>query len=290
MRTFILCFVAAFGLSAASATAQTYPSQSETPITDDAELLSPVQEAELAERIVELEQETDSDIAVVTLPATQFYTMGDDIDVYAQGLIEDWDMAGPSANRYVLLLIFRDDRELAIEIGGSYGIEGSVVAATIIQEAITPAFREDDYPAGIRAGIEAIAAQVLSPPAATPDATATAADTTTDTTSTETEGGSNMLLYIGGGIAALIAVVVGANRRSAAKLAATPCPSCGKAGQLSKERVTVREASETSEGRGETRTTCGACGHVEAEPYTISKKKPKEDDDDKKGGGAKGEW
>ncbi|SMY07626.1 TPM domain-containing protein [Flavimaricola marinus] len=288
MRSFILSLVATLTVGAA-AHAQTYPSQSETPITDDAELLSPVQEAELAERIVQLEQETDSDVAVVTLPATQFYTMGDDVDVYAANLVAAWDMAGPVGNRHVLVVIFRDDRELAIEIGEGFGVDGPAVAAQIIEEAITPAFREDDYPGGIRAAVEAIATRVLAPAGSqTNEATATTPASAAAEADGDAEGGSNVLYYVGAGVAALIALIVGANRRSAAKLAATPCPACGKTG-LTRERVTVEEATETAEGRGETRTICPSCGHVEAKPYTISKKEPKPAGEGK-GGGAKGEW
>ena len=131
------------------------------------------------------------------------------------------------------------------------------------------------------------------------------------------EGGGNILLWIGGGIAALVALVVGANRRAAAKLASTPCPSCGKTG-LTRERVTLRDATEYSAGHGEVRTACPHCGNVETEPFTIRQREVDKPDksgtaasrdpvvhgktkggapakgkggtDPKGGGGASGEW
>lgn len=279
-----LLIALALAAAATTATAQTYPSQSETPVTDDAELLNPVQEAELAERIVTLEQESGSDIAVVTLPATQFYTMGDDLDVYASGLAEAWDLGATVGGRSVLLLVFRDDRELHLGIGTGFEAERVAEAEGIVADVILPAFREDDYPRGISAGIEAVNTRILTAAAAAEPATSEAPAAGGE------GGGGNALLWIGGVVLALVAGIVGLNRRAKAKLAATPCPACGKTGTLGKERVTLAEATETAEGRGEVRTTCSACGHTEAEPFSIAKLAPKPSEKKSEGGGASGEW
>ena len=88
--------------------------------------------------------------------------------------------------------------------------------------------------------------------------------------------------------------IIGLNKRAKAKLAATPCPNCGKTGTLSKESVTLTAATLDAPGEGERRTICAACGHVEAAPYTIAQLKPDEKPEfsggKSEGGGATGKW
>jgi len=283
IRPFFLA--AGLVLAAQTAFAQTYPSRGETPVTDDAEVLAPVDEARLSERVVALEQETGTDIAVVTLPATALYTMGDDLDIYAQGLMEEWNLGDTTGGRSVLLLVFRDDRELRLEVRGDFPVDLGALTAGIVEDTILPRFREDAFGTGISEGIDAVATRIL-----TAEETPTGVDEAApDSTA---EGGSNILVWIGGGLALLAGLGVAANRRAKARLAATPCAACGKTG-LTKDRVVTREPTETTEGRGETRLTCPSCGHVEATPYTISRKKPaapSDADRKPKGGGASGEW
>ena len=255
-------------------------------------------EAELASRLVALEQQSNTDLAVVTLLSMALYTGGDDLDVYARNLMADWDMGAATNGRRVLVLVFKDDREMHVEINGDFS-EAAIAAGTAtVDDTFLPAFRQDDYPGGIAAGVEAIAAGLLFAPApaeAAPEAPATATEAVAEAETAapeDSEGGGNALIWIGGVVAAIIAVIVGLNRRSAAKLAATPCPSCGKTG-MTRSRVTLVEATETAEGSGETRLTCPSCGHVDATPFTISAKPAKEpppDDDAPKSGGKSGSW
>ncbi len=204
--------------------AQTYPSQSETAVTDDAALIGPVEEAELAQRLTALGQDTGSDIAVVTLPSMAFYTGGDDLDVYARGLMASWALGESVADRAVLLLVFAEDRELRIEVGSGFGPETAEVAADIVTEILVPAFRDEAYARGIADAVDAIAARILTvadPVATTPEPApppvapaAPAGDT----------GGSGILYWIGGGVAALVALAVArtAGRRRNARRRLAP--------------------------------------------------------------------
>ena len=280
MPIFLRCAVALFLLLPTLSAAQTYPTRSETAVTDDAGLIDPVAEAELATRLTQLGQDNDAELAVVTLPSMALYTAGEDIDVYARNLVEAWSLGGTTSDRGVLLLVFAEDRELRIELGAGFGAEAQGAARSIVEDTITPEFREDDYAGGIAAGVEAIGAQLL--PVATQTAPAeevapandAAAVAEADPAGEGAEGGgSGVLLWIGAGIAAVVALVVGSNRRAAARLAATPCPACGKTG-LTRSRVTLVPATETQAGRGEVRTTCPHCGHVEADPFEVPRLDP----------------
>lgn len=97
-----------------------------------------------------------------------------------------------------------------------------------------------------------------------------------------------MLWYVLGGVGAAVLALFGLNRRNAAKLAVQPCSACGETG-LQKTRVVLREPTFENTGMGETRITCPSCGHVDATPYTISKRTP-EGGGKSEGGGATGKW
>lgn len=280
-----LFLAGAIALAAQNAAAQTYPSQGDTPVTDDAGILAPVEEARLSERVTRLEQDNAADIAIVTLPATGLYTMGEDLDVYAAGLARAWNLGDTTGGRSILLLVFRDDRELRLQITGDFEIETDTVATEIVEGTILPRFREDAFGTGISEGIDAVAARILTAEEAPSGADEAAAPQTGT-------GGSSVLIWIGGAIAALAGLGVVANRRAKARLAATPCASCGKTG-LKKQRIVTREPTETTEGRGEARLTCPSCGHVEADPFVIGRKSPpkqKDRSDPPQSGGASGGW
>lgn len=276
------------GLVAGPLAAQTYPSQSETTITDDAEMLDPVDEARLAARLTEIEQQRDADVALVTLISQALYTAGDDTDVYARNLMQSWEMGSTTNGRAVIMIVFRDDQELVIEVAGLDGDPATSVQA-IIDATIVPAFADGDVLKGLTDGFNAIDAEVLTAEAQVETPTTTSEP---DVASEEESGGGNALYWIGGVIAAAVAGIIGLNRRAAAKLAATPCPNCGATG-LTRERVTLVEATEKQEGRGETRTSCPSCGHVTAEAFTISKRQPAQTDKTKAGtksDGGSGSW
>lgn len=264
-------------ICAQGAQAQTYPSQSTTAVTDDAEILSTVQEAELATQLARIERDGDVDFAVVTLLSTALYTGGDDLDVYAQGLISAWEMGADTDGRAALILVFHDDAEMVIEYGPGFDSTATAPTQAIIDDTILPAFGDSDFALGLTEGVAQIAAQVISPVAIP------------SPPGTPTQGSSSILYWIGGGIAALIALVVGTNRRRAAKLAATPCPSCGAMG-LTRTRITLTEATQTHDGSGEIRTACPSCGHIEAEAFTIAKRAADTKSDDTPGKGGSGSW
>jgi uncharacterized protein len=155
-------------------------------------------------------------------------------------------------------LVFRDDRQPRITLGSGYDAAAKDTARAIVSDTILPAMRCGDASAAIESGVAAIVARIVMPARGPDTAPPLASDC-----------GGNALWWIGGVVIAAIAGLVGLNRRAAATLRATPCPACGKTG-LSKSSVTLQEATETTPGKGETRTTCAACGHVTAVTYVMS--------------------
>ena len=254
--------------------AQVYPEPLSTTVNDYADMLGDEAEARIAERLDAL-AEDGPQITVVTLSSVQFYANDTEIDAYAAGLFNEWGIGDADANDGVLLLIFRDDRMLRIGTGAGYSDAEAAAARTVIDYVIVPEFSDGNFEDGIEKGVQALINVV------DPNAIPTEPDSSG-------EGGGNILWYILGGVVVIVGGIVGLNRRATAKLAATPCPNCGKTGTLSKERETLEAATVDHEGRGEKRTVCSACGHVEAEQYAIARLKP-ETEPGFEGGGTKGD-
>lgn len=279
MRLLQVLLVSLLSLSATILAAQTFPDPRNTAVNDYADMLPDEAEARITETLDDLTRDTKADVTIVTLSSVQFYAQNLSVADYGTALFNAWGIGDADRGDGILLLIFRDDQELRVELGEGFDDAAQDRAQSVVNELIIPEFKNGNFVDGIEAGATGIADRVVRNTAAQ--------------LSTAEGGDSNLLWYILGGVGAIIAAIFGLNRRAAAKLAATPCASCGVAGQLSKERVTITEATELEEGNGEIRTTCGACGHVVAEPFTISKITPDEDTFDggkSDGGGASGKW
>jgi len=126
-------------------------------VVDTARLLNSEESTTLSNTLAQHETETSNQIVVVTLNDLQ----GFDIADYTNRLGRHWGIGQADRDNGVLLLVAPNERKVRIEVG--YGLEGAltdVISADIIRRQILPAFREDDYPAGIRKGIDAIFAAV----------------------------------------------------------------------------------------------------------------------------------
>lgn len=292
----VLAALLAFLALTTSVNAQTFPSDLGAPVIDDAEMLPPEVEARLNAALTANQTATGADVRVVTLISMALYAGGEEIDTYAGLLADTLGMADVADGKSALLLIFRDDNELRIETGPAYA--ATINAEQIIDTVLVPAFREDRFADGVEAGVAAILAGTV-PVVVAPEPVAAAPVATTDQPA---EGGGSGLWWILGIIAVPVLGIVAMMRRSAARLAATPCPACGKTG-LRQERVTLAEATEKAEGRGETRTTCPDCSHSTAVPFSIPRAERTETEkaapatkagakatDKDQGGGASGRW
>ncbi|MBI1317297.1 TPM domain-containing protein [bacterium] len=127
-------------------------------VNDLADILSPEQEARLERFLVDYDDSTSTQIAVVTVRTTA----GEDINFYAAKIGETWGVGQAGKENGIVLCVAVDDRMVAIQTG--YGIEEYLragLAKRIIDERMVPAFRNNDYPGGIVAGVNGIV-EVLS--------------------------------------------------------------------------------------------------------------------------------
>ena len=136
-------------MSAVSLAAQELPKPTGR-ITDLANVIDAATEADLDRRLDQLEQQTSSEIAIVTVPSLDRVPIED----YAVRLFKAWGIGQAKTDNGVLVLVAPNEREMKIEVG--YGLEGVLpdgLAGEIIRDQFIPRFREDDYNGGIRDGV-----------------------------------------------------------------------------------------------------------------------------------------
>lgn len=115
--------------------------------------LTESQKQALENKLVANDDSTSNQIAVVIINSLEGYDVAD----YALNLFRKWGIGNKSTNNGVLVLLAKDDRKLRIEVG--FGLEGvipDITAKHIMEESITPAFKEGNYYRGLDKGTDDI--------------------------------------------------------------------------------------------------------------------------------------
>lgn len=147
-------------IAAPGAAAQEFPALTGR-VVDQANLLSPAKEAELTERLATLERDTTDQLVVLTVADLR----GRDIADYGVRLGRFWALGQADRDNGVILIVAPKERQVRIEVG--YGLEGvlpDALAARIIHERITPAFRVGGFERGVSDGVAAIETQLRLDP------------------------------------------------------------------------------------------------------------------------------
>jgi uncharacterized protein len=158
-RFLAVLWLALFAL-AAPALAQTFPERGRAPVVDQANLLTPEQEADLAAKSEALEKQTGRQFVVATVNSLEGRTIED----YGYQLGRHWGIGREQEDDGVILLVAPNEKKVRIETG--YGAEGflpDILAGRIIRDDILPRFRDGDMAGGIVAGAGAIVRQMSLP-------------------------------------------------------------------------------------------------------------------------------
>lgn len=134
-------------------------------VTDDAGVLSTAEVRRIEQRLMDYEQATGRQFAVLTVTSLE----GDPIEDFSIRVVEAWKLGRKGEDDGLLLLLAVEDRKVRIEVG--YGLEGEVtdlVSARIIHDVMRPYLRSDRYGEALAAGVEALIA-VAGPTTAPPE-------------------------------------------------------------------------------------------------------------------------
>ena len=133
----------------ARAAAQTPPPALTDTVNDFASIIDPGSRAELDKRIRALKETTGDVVIVATVPTFQPYGS---IEEYAVKMFENGGrgIGDKGKDNGLLIVVAKNDKKVRIEVG--YDLEGFIpdgYAGQTIREAIAPAFREEQYGAGL---------------------------------------------------------------------------------------------------------------------------------------------
>jgi len=128
------------------------PSMNE-PVIDQANLLTAAEKQQISQRILNLYQQGKAQIGVVIVPTTG----QEDIFDYSMRVADRWQLGSKEHDNGLLMTIAVNDHRIQILTG--YGLEGvlpDIVAGRIINNKITPFFKQGQYAEGIVSGLAEI--------------------------------------------------------------------------------------------------------------------------------------
>jgi uncharacterized protein len=137
---------------AAPAAAQTFPPLTGR-VVDQADLLRPEQELDLASKSAALEAQTGRQFVVATVNSLE----GRNIEDYGYRLGRHWKIGDEKRDDGVLLLVAPKEKKVRIETGyGARVFLTDALSSVIIRESILPRFKAGDMGGGITAGADQI--------------------------------------------------------------------------------------------------------------------------------------
>lgn len=143
-------------------------------VVDSTGTLSNEEQATLIQKLQAFEASKGSQIAVLLVQTTQ----PEPIEQYALRVAESWKIGRKNIDDGAILVVALQDRALRIEVG--YGLEGALTDITskrIIEEFITPQFRQGDIAGGVAAGVDQMIRVIEGEPLPEPARAATKSGT-----------------------------------------------------------------------------------------------------------------
>ncbi len=124
-------------------------------VSDYASMLSASSRRNLEEKLTRFERETSNQLIVAIFPGLE----GEVLEDFSIRLAEAWKPGQKGKDNGVILLIFKNDRKVRIDVG--YGLEGALpdaIAKQIIENEIVPEFRRRNFSGGIEKAVNAVIA------------------------------------------------------------------------------------------------------------------------------------
>ena len=154
-------------------------------VIDQTGTLQPDQRQALTTQLETLEREAGSQVVVLLVRSTQ----PEDIAAYAQRVGDQWKIGRRTVGDGLLIVVATQDRKVRIEVAKT--LEGAIpdlMAKRVINEQITPAFRQGDYAGGLSAAVRVLGGLIKGEGLPAPSAT--------DTGSGAGEDGPDPMMWI----------------------------------------------------------------------------------------------
>ena len=150
-KTILIYFL--FLLAILNCSALTIPNEPGGYINDYAKMLSLQTTNQIVAELINYEKETSNQIVIVTFKSLD----GESLEDFSIKLAQKWKIGTKEKDNGVILLVFKDDRKVRIEVG--YGLEGvltDAICSQIIRNEIVPNFKAGNYDLGVEKAIGAI--------------------------------------------------------------------------------------------------------------------------------------
>ncbi len=145
----LACGIALLAIAFMAVAAPNFP-ELKGRITDLANLLSAEDKAAIEADLTALEAKSTDQIAVVTVPTLQGYTIED----YGYQLGRHWGIGQAGKDNGALLIVAPTERKVRIEVGRRLEpLLTDTMSSVIVQNSILPRFRRGDFSGGVRAGV-----------------------------------------------------------------------------------------------------------------------------------------
>ncbi len=126
-------------------------------VNDNARIISPTVELKLEQFLKDFDKSDSTQITVLTIPSLE----GEVLEEYALKVLQKWKIGQKGKDNGVLLLVANAEKKIRIEVG--YGLEGrltDLLTGRIIDNEISPKFKQGDFDGGIVSGVVSIAEAV----------------------------------------------------------------------------------------------------------------------------------
>ncbi|HZF80102.1 MAG TPA: TPM domain-containing protein [Rubrivivax sp.] len=156
VRALLLVLAALFWASAQAQDVLPVPPLSGR-IVDQTGTLSEQQRAALDSKLAAFEAQAGPQIVLLLVPATA----PEDIAAYAQRVADAWKIGRREVGDGVLLVVAKNERKVRIEVAKA--LEGAIpdlAARQIVDSAIRPAFRAEDYAGGLNQAVDQIIGRI----------------------------------------------------------------------------------------------------------------------------------
>ena len=143
-------------LSGGARAAEVIPPAPRDHFNDYAGIVSPATARQLESELTQFERDTSNQILVAIYPHMQSESSLED---YTVRVFQAWKTGDAARKNGAILFIFSQDRRVRIATG--YGLEGALPDALckqIIENEITPRFRQGDFTGGVAAGVHGMIA------------------------------------------------------------------------------------------------------------------------------------
>ncbi|MBA2675798.1 YgcG family protein [Ramlibacter sp.] len=126
-------------------------------VIDQTGTLDAIQQKGLEDKLAAFEQKKGTQIAMLLVPTTQ----PEDISSYANRVANAWKIGRKEVGDGVLVIVAKNDRKVRIEVAKT--LEGAVpdlAAKQIVDDAITPRFKQNDFAGGLQAAADQLIARI----------------------------------------------------------------------------------------------------------------------------------